>query len=358
MMRISQQNHHLKPDPEGDSMDILSSHTIRDIKEKEWDEFTGFFHPDRLHAWFRTVEDSGIRSMQYVFIKERRNLVAAACCFPYRQKTLGIQMPFLEIRSPLSTSRAFFSCDPQHSHALVTELEHIQTEENMKGVLLLNVTGTEVNHLRGHLSSFTPFPMYENTYINLPYSDFDDYLSSLSRKIRGNVRNTINKTKKRWKMKTLATTEFSKWKTVACTLQEYLCRIHNDYRWYLSERFYEALEKNCKEAAELLIIFKDDTPLVCGLTLNSSTICQCRAAGVDPRYREYQAYFLMYYEEIRRAIERNQKRIYFGTTTYTFKERMGFEKENLYGFVKMKNPITDLALKSYITLSSLWKKRF
>jgi hypothetical protein len=66
----------------------------------------------------------------------------------------------------------------------------------------------------------------------------------------------------------------------------------------------------------------------------------------------------MYYEEIARAIEQNQKKIYFGTTAYTFKERMGFKKENLYGCVKLRNPIAHTTLHTYIALSSLWNKRF
>jgi predicted N-acyltransferase len=339
-------------------MDVETARTIRHIQEEEWNTFVGKFHPDRLHSWFRTTEDSGIRSMRYVFIKERGNLVAAACAYPYRQTIHGIQMPFLELRSPLSTSHAFFSRDVEHSHRLLTELQRIQNEEHTKGFLFLNFTAEEFDNIENHLSSFTSFPMYENTYLDLPYADFDEYLSSLNRKTRGNVRNTINKTKKRWKLKTIITNEFEQYKSIASTLQRYVCKTHDDYRWYLPEEFYEALEKNGKDTAELLIIFKDDIPLACGLTINSSLTCHCRAAGIDPRYRRYQAYFLMYYEEIARAIEKNQKRIYFGTTAYTFKERMGFEKENLYGLVKMKNPLIHMALQSYIMLSSLWNKRF
>ncbi len=339
-------------------MEVITSHTIRDIQEKEWNLFVGTFRPDRLHSWFRTVEDSTIRSMRYVFLREQKNLVAAACAYPYRQKIYGIEMPFLELRSPLATSHAFFSRDLEHSRVLLEQLHDIQEEEHLKGILFLNFAQKEYDYLRPHFSSFTPFPMYENTYLDLPFTDFDDYLSSLHRKIRGNVRNTINKTKKRWKLKTVVTNEFSKWKSVASYLQEQVCTHHQDYRWYLPERFYEALEKNCQDTAELLIIFKDDIPLAYGLTLNSSLSCHCRAAGIDPRYRKYQAYFLMYYEEIARAIERNQQRIYFGTTAYTFKDRMGFEKENLYGFIRLKNPINNTAIKSFITLSSLWNKRF
>lgn len=208
------------------------------------------------------------------------------------------------------------------------------------------------------MRDFTSFPMIENTYIDLNFTSFDDYLNSLSRKNRGNIRNTLNKARKKWGIRSLVTNEFSKWKEVAHRLQGYTCEKHNDYHLYLTEQFYEVLEKNLKDKVELILFFKDDIPLVTGLCLNSSTICQCKAAGLDPRYKEYEAYFLMYYEGIGRAIERKQKRIYLGTTNYPFKERIGVKKEELLGIVRLKNPVLNLGLKSLIAVSQMWGKKF
>lgn len=338
-------------------MEMVVGNSIRDVNEGEWNAFVGTDHVDRLHAWFRTIEDSGIRKMRYIFARDRR-LTAAVCCQVYKQTLHHLEIPFLEVRSPLAKLPAFFSKSPEHAEGLLRGIKQIQTEEKTKGFLILNLEKEEFNTLRRQMKGFHGFQMFGNTYIDLNFADFDDYLNSLSRKDRGNIRNTMNKARKRWNIKSVVTNEFSRWKKVASTLQRYTCERHDDYRWYLTEQFYEELEKNMKDAAELLLFFKDDIPLASGLALNSPTICQCRAAGIDPRYREYQAYFLMYYEQMKRAIERNQHRIYLGATTYSFKRRIGSKREELFGFVHLKNPVLDLGLKSYITFSSLWGRKF
>lgn len=340
----------------GEYMEREITDTIRDIDEKEWNTLVGTDLIDRVHAWYRTVEDSRIRDMQYVFLKEGKTLKAAACSYVYSQK-LYKEMPFLEVRSPLGKSASFFSETPQHTRMLLEGLEAIRAKEKMKGILILDFKREELNTVKKDMKGFTYFPLRENTYMDLNFSDFDDYLSTLSRKARGNIRNTLNKARKRWGIKSVVTNEVSQWRKVAHKLQGYICEKHEDYRWLLTERFYEALETHLKDYAELLIFFKDDTPLASGLCLNSPTICQCKAAGVDPRYRKYQAYFLMYYEEIKRAIERNQKRIYFGTTAYAFKEKLGSKKEELFGVVKLKNPLLHLGLQSYISVSRIAGKK-
>jgi lipid II:glycine glycyltransferase (peptidoglycan interpeptide bridge formation enzyme) len=106
------------------------------------------------------------------------------------------------------------------------------------------------------------------------------------------------------------------------------------------------------------LCFKDDVPIASGLSFHSSTVTLCKFVGIDPQYREYQAYFLMYYELIKKALERNQKRIYFGPSTYEFKQKIGCKKENRYGFVKLKNPLLHYVLKSFLTTSKLSGKKF
>lgn len=339
-------------------MEMVVANSIQDVKESEWNAFVGSSHVDRLYAWFRTVEDSGIRKMRYIFLRRQKRLTAAVCCQVYSQKVAHLEMPFLEVRCPFAKLPAFFSKSPEHTEALLQGLEQIQAEEKTRGFLILNLRKKEFDVLKDQMNGFWDFQMLGNAYIDLHFTDFDDYLDSLSRKDRGNIRNTMNKARKRWKITSLITNDFSKWKDVAHRLQQYTCQRHEDYRWFLTDQFYEVLEKTLKDNAELLLFFKDDIPLASGLCLNSPDVCQCKAAGIDPRYRKYQAYFLMYYEEIERAIERNQKRIYLGATTYTFKRRIGSKREELFGFVKLKNPLLRLALGSHLTVSKLRGKKF
>jgi predicted N-acyltransferase len=270
----------------------------------------------------------------------------------------SIGMPGLEVRSPLGTSKGFFSRQSDHTDLLSKGLEEIQENERAKGIFILDLKKEEFGSIRNELKRYKEFPIYENTYLDLNFSDFDDYLSFLDAKTRRSIRITLKKTKKRWNIQSVVTNEFSKWKSVAHRLQGYICRQYNDYRWHLSEQFYEALDKHLKEKAELLFFFKDNVPLVFALAVNSATISQYKFVGVDPKYRDYQAYFLIYYEGIRRAIERRQKRIYFGSTAYAFKEKIGCKREALFGFAKLKNPLFDALLRSYITFYRQLGKKF
>jgi len=338
-------------------MDINVTDTIQTVDEDEWDRFAGCDPVERSHAWYRTVEESGMRKMHYVFLRENEKLRAAACCFLLREKMHRIGIPFLNVQSPLGVSPAFFSETPDHARILLERLEEIRKKEKGLGIMLFCLRKEELSAVEKQVRSFVRFPGRDNTYIDLNFTDFEDYLNSLNEDSWRSARMTLNRAR-RWKIRTVFTNEISKWKEVTYRLQKYTCEQHNDYRMHLTHQFYDSLEKNLKENAELLLCFKDDIPLAFGLSLNSSSIANYRYPGVDPEYRNYQAYFLLYYEAIKRAIEKRQKRIYFGPTTYEFKEKIGCKRAEIFGLAKMKNPVLNLVLKVYITFSASWGKKF
>lgn len=337
-------------------MEVEITHTIRDVNKTEWESVTGTTYIERSHAWLKTVEDSGMRDMHYILLREHNTLTAAACCFPYTEERY-VKLPFLEVRSPLGTSTAFFCKTPQQARTLVAGLKEIQKKEKLNGILIPELKKEEFLPLKHTMKGFIHFPILEDTYIDLPFKDFDSYVRSLRNSGKRSVRNTLNKAKK-WGIKLLITTEFSKWKDTARKLQGYTCRHHNNDRIYLTEKYYDACEKNLKDKAELLIWFKDDIPLTSVLCFNSPTISLCKYVGIDLGYKKYQAYFLLYYEAMKRAIERGQKRVYFGPSTYEYKEKIGCKREELFGFVWMENPAVDVALKSYIALLKRFGKKF
>ena len=338
-------------------MDVVITDTIREVNEKEWNTLVGHDFVEQSHQWYRAIEDSCIRATRYVFVKENTKLKAAACAYIHSETLHNFRMPFLNVKSPLGFSPAFFSSSSETSHALVKALKNIQAREKTKGILLLDFRRTEYDILRNQLREFLQFPIRDIMYIDLNFSDFDDYLSSLHASARRSVRKTLNRAEKRWKITFLATNEFSQWKNTVCRLQEHTCREHNDYVGFLPAHFYDALERNLKENAELLLFFKDGTPIASGLSLNSPTISHHKLPGVDPDYRMYQAYFLLYYEGIRRALEKRQKRIYFGPTTYAFKEKIGCKRESMVGFAQMENPLLNKVLRAYFKVSKLFKNQ-
>lgn len=337
--------------------EVTIHRTIRDFTEKEWNTVADSTLPERCHAWYRAVEDSHMRDMYYVALRENSALTAALGCCPFVEKQFGIGISLLEVGSPLGTVSSFFPQTPEHVAPLLGGIEQIVREEKIRGTLIFDLIQEEADFLKEHLKEFSPYSGLERTYIDLDFSDFDDYLDSLDSSNRRSIRKTLNRAEKRWNITHILTNELFKWNHTAHRLQGYLCEEHRDFRMHLSEQFYEALEKNMKDSAELTLFLKDDIPLASGLVLNSQEAAVHKFPGVDPRYRQYQAYFLLYYEGIRTAIERNQKRIYFGTTTYKFKEKIGCEKESLFGFVKFMNPLTTFLLGHFLSWRASWLNR-
>jgi predicted N-acyltransferase len=332
------------------ALKIETADSIRDVDEQEWITLLGTDRVDGSHGWYRAIEDSGIRISHYVLVREDGNLAAAACCRICTEKIYTVKMPFLDVRP------VYFDTFEQ-ADMLVRGLEEVRKKEKAKGFLFFFHDKEKLNCMRNQLKYSTEFPVGENTYIDLNFKDFDDYLSSLNTTARRSARNTLNRAR-RWEIQPVFTNELSRWKKVARSLHGYVCEQHNDYRQHFPESFYEALEKNLKERAELIMFFKDNTPLAFGLSLNSKTTSLYKIAGLDPEYRRYHAYFLIYYEGIRKAIERGQKRIYFGPTAYELKERIGCSLQKCFGLAKMGNPALNMMLKIYITSFKLLGKKF
>lgn len=336
-------------------MDVHITNTIQDTDEREWESLVGTDSIEQSYGWFRTVEDSGMRKMHYVFVKEGETLTAAACCNNYTKKLFHMALPFLAVGSPLGSSRSFFSKTREETDMLLKGLAHIQSKEKTKGLLILDLKREEFDIVKNQVTGFTKFPLLEDTYIDLNYTDFEDYLSSLNAKARRSVRITLNKAQKKL-LKPFVTDDLSTWGHVAHKLQGYTCKYHSDFWTHLNEQFYCGLETHLKDKVELLLFFKDDIPLASALILNTPEAAQYKFPGIDPQYREYHAYFLLYYEGIKRAIERGQKRIYFGSTTYEFKEKIGCTREEYFGLVKMKNPVVNVGLRSYMDILYLFRK--
>lgn len=329
-------------------MEILK--TISDIGKHQWDNLITIKNPEASYEWFKAVEDSKMRTLYYVTLWEQKDLVAACCCYLFEEEEFFLRIPFLRCRTPLSTLAGFFSPSPQYTDRLLQGVDEIQNTINTSGMLITSFPPDDFYTLAPFMSEYTPFYQASISHLDLPYKDFDEYLGSLRRSHRRSIRKTMNRAEKRWQINHVLTSNLSQWKHVAHRLQGLTCAEHNDFNMHLSEKFYESLEKTMKDKAELSLFLKDDIPLVVGLCLNTEEIAVHKFAGIDPKYRQYQAYFLLYYEGIRKAIERNQSRICFGTTTYQFKEKIGCEFTPLRGFGKMKNPFLQTLLGMYFKL--------
>ncbi len=333
-------------------MEITS--TIQDANEKEWNALAGTDLPGKNYRWFKTIEESGMRDMSYVLIKESQKLVAAAACYTYPQNIYGIRTNIIKGGCPLGSARTFFCETAEHANLLLEGLTRIKNQNHARGIWVTDFRKNEFQTFQDYFHGYIPFLQFKPLYIDLKFDAFDDYLQSLRSSDRRSIKKTLNRAEKRWNIKEVVTTEFSTWKDVVYNLQRLTCEEHNDFRVLLNTEFYDALEKNFKDHAELRLFFKDDIPLAFGLVLNSSTISLHDYAGVTPKYKKYQAYFLLYYHGIKKAIERGQNRIYFGGTTRSFKKKIGCTAEPLLGFASAGNSLLNAALYPVLAVHS-WR---
>ena len=51
-------------------MEMYITDTIRDINEEEWNTLIDTDYIEQSHAWYRAVEDSHMRTMYYIFVRE------------------------------------------------------------------------------------------------------------------------------------------------------------------------------------------------------------------------------------------------------------------------------------------------
>jgi predicted N-acyltransferase len=328
-------------------MKMEISDTINNIDETTWQKLVGSYRTDGAYGWFKTLEESGMRDMYYVTVKNRNKhrthedaLAAAACCRIRTEHIHTLEVPLLNVRP------VYFET-PQHMKLLMTGLNTLQTQLNTRGIVLYFHDSKKSAMTQKELKMSAQFPLRDNTYIDLEFKTFEDYLDWLPSRTRRSIRNTLNKAEK-WNIKTIFTHEFSAWKKEVSRLYGYLCKEHNNYSFYVPEDFYDILEKNLKDKAELIIFLKDGIPLSFALALNSPYTALYKFAGIDPRYKKYQSYFLIYYEGIKKAIERKQNRIYFGPSSYDFKEKIGCKREKGVGITRINNPLLNMVLQLYI----------
>lgn len=329
-------------------MEIRHTKTINDILESQWRNLVGDCNVEQSYRWYQVVEESKMRNMRYCTLWEGKTLRAAVCCHVHIPETF-FTIPFLTAGSPLGLSSSFFSKSPEETILLMAGLDELSRDVKAKGFLLLDQTLDDLQRIKPQLKGFSHFSMLPNTFIDLNFADFEDYLNSLEGKARRSVRVTLNRGR-RLKVETIVTNDFERWKETAHQLQEYTCKEHHTFISYLTEEFYSAAEHHLKENAELMLCLKEEIPLAFAFVLTTPDTVQYKFSGIDPRYRDHQAYFLLYYEGIRRAIQQKKKRIYFGTTSYDFKEKIGCRREDHYGMVKMTSPVINAGLRSFVAL--------
>lgn len=178
------------------------------------------------------------------------------------------------------------------------------------------------------------FPYYPNTVLNLNFSNFDEYLASLNRKKRWDLKN-----KRKIFLSQNCRTEIvdnSKIEDYSPLYElHYATESKNDqfinYTTYdENDRFksYSLLDDNYK----WLLAYNENGKIIgFALLVIDNDIILFKSVGLDYEYNNTTyTYFNLYHEAIKYAVDNSFKTMYCGTTTYDVKQRLGCKLINRY----------------------------
>lgn len=325
--------------------------SISKIDKNMWEELVENNFPETRYEWCKTVEESGNNNLRYVLAFERNKLIGVAICEIVKEKLFrfGISLKIIEVSSPLSNFEGFIIKDEKAILPIIKEIENLVSKEKLMGISFMNLRENMKKKIEKSLKGYHGIRLSPNTFIDINWDNFEEYLSSLKSGARRGIRNTLRR-KDRYKLRIEHTKEFKKFSEQLYQLQKKVCDFHRDYKYLLPSKFYESLEKNFKDNSEVTICFKNEKILGFVLSLMDEEKIVYKFCGLDPKYKKYQAYFLFYIDGIKRAIKNKKKRIYFGKTTYGVKTERGCTKENLYAFLKARNSVLNKLASLYFKL--------
>lgn len=369
------------------TIDIVD--TINKIDREEWDALVGE-NIFTSYGWLKTLEQTfiGDQKFRYFVLHEEGRLLAAAACYiahpsgqihncdntllgRFKRYASKVGISFLPaiICPPKSAFGTHIivekRLDLKKAEAVVTELiqkiEELASEHRLS-IVFTNVMDHEIILIRGlsargYSKAFT-FPL---TYLDVDWSSFNDYLSSLKRISPSSakmIRNEINKNRKEGVViEQLEKADGCQDRLYELVNRNYLR--HNGKPFPFRMEYFKALKENLGSDAVIYVaIKKNDLIGVCVL-LRRNASCHISVIGVDHESagNDFTYFNLAFYRPIMDAISDRMKRVYCGQTQYALKTRRGFKLSNTYTFYRPYRIISQIAVKPWFLLLSVWYRR-
>ncbi len=319
--------------------DIQTAHSVQEIGQPMWDHLAGAhsFASYRWYRWGETVLDD--QRPVYVILHQDGAPVARATLWLKKQEPLPIRSPIARrLMNALLRRRPLLMCESPL--ALTTGL--ILPDPPLQEEALQALAQAALQLAQEHRASFLVFPYLKRpqarhagwpatfrstgfsdpgTRLNITWSNFDDYVRGLDKKVRKHYRRTNRRAAERGIV--------IRRHAQVTRLGEALALINNVYRRHDSPP--NPIIKRVLEHADMvpstwLTAEVGDQLVGCELMLGDGHTCFLAALGLD--YSVKYVYFKLGYEDIRCAIEQGVQVLRGGGSAYELKTSWGFELEN------------------------------
>jgi predicted N-acyltransferase len=188
-------------------------------------------------------------------------------------------------------------------------------------------------------------------YLDVCWRSLDDYLKSLRKTVRHNIRREIKSC-----INNGIVIDRSDFKNLSKTLSDLSLKQalkYNKWAPRLEPFFYEKLNDYAKDNTVVFIARKKDVIVGFSLFLRKGETLDCFLGGYDYTLQEKNdfLYFnLSYYMPIKWAIEEGIRKIYYRWGSEEAKYKRGCKSEILYSFVKCQNSLVNSQISNYMKI--------
>jgi predicted N-acyltransferase len=363
------------------AVDVRVFKTVDGIGREAIDSLVddGFF----TYGWFKTLETSKPISLNpfYVTAYNEGKLVAFAPCFhdvadeyfrygpsvvPFMKRALNVRSrlhlgkdhvllcysPFC-YRSKIYVARGLD--EGLLIGSMLREIDAICKREQILFSSFLFVSEFD-KELPLYLSSlgYHKIPKVSTFfYLDVPWRCFEDYLNSLDRVTRHNVRREM----RCFGENGLTIEETSNFKDLHITIADLSSNLYTKYSTKrtqgLEPSFFEALGDYAKDNSKIFIAKKKGNVVGFALCIRQGRTLDAFQCGFNYEYQEkfdFTYFNLGYYAPIRWAIQEGIRKIYYRRTAERVKLRRGCKPERVYCFVKCHDRLVNSQISNYIDI--------
>jgi len=330
--------------------------------------------PFFTYGWFKTLETSKpIKSDPlYLTVYDGSSLVAFLPCFidsVYPYFVYRPYLPFMKRIFKMGNGLSLWRDHVLMCYSPFSWRSTILLRSNSNRGLILSLVSGKVDDicrenrilfssfeflseddrlLMSHLQNngYLNFPWWENSlFLDIEWSNFEDYLASLKHKTRLNVRREI----KKFKESGITVDELSEFGDLAATLSNLNSNLFSKYNKHkespYDDSFFKRLNEFARDKSKLFIAKKDREVVGFCLSLRQGDVLDCYMCGFnyDVQTNTDFIYFnLVYYEPLKWAIKERIKRIHYRISAEEAKLRRGCKPAQIFSFVKCHNKLLDI----------------
>ncbi|MFH0976740.1 MAG: GNAT family N-acetyltransferase [Spirochaetota bacterium] len=359
-------------------MEVKVYKSITEIPEPDWDSIVGRNRIICTHRFLEAVEKSNINDCKYYYpvVYDNNKIIAHACAYSISMEldifAEGITKKIInvirkvwknfliiklfECGTPIALGNTISFADQidkkQYLPFIIKAIEVIAKEKKISIILLRDFNNNELFFFDNliNLGYGRTFNL-PTALLQIKWDTFEDYLKSMRKHYRQNIRANKKKFKDSGIEVQLINSfsqysvEFTKlWKNLFDNAKEYRREI-------LTPAFFENMDKYLGQQSMTLVLKKDDRLIAYILLLFNNNILVPLFAGLDHLMnKQYKLYFNLFYNVIEIGIREKMKYIDFGITTLEPKKQIGCEITNLYMYMKHLNPIINILMNKIFNI--------